>query len=280
MRQNRTALCGLGSIVALCLIVSPAAAQQQTRSTEIKRFEVVSVDGNKVVVKGDQGAQEITVPDDFRLTVEGQRVSVHDLKPGMKGTATITTTTTVTPVSVTEVRNGEVFRTFGNSIVVRGPNGLQMFSEGDLEKRRITVLKDGRPVTISELHEGDKLTATIITESAPKVVTERDVEARLSAAPTARASEPAPAPSAATSAAATSAAGAPAPASATPSAPAPAPATEAPPAAAAASGPAGGTTTSAEETSGTGSSWLLVGVIAVVVIAVILFATTRRKQSA
>ena len=116
MRQNRTALCGLGSIVALCLIVSPAAAQQ-TRSTEVKRFEVVSVDGNKVVVKGDQGAQEITVPDDFRLTVEGQRVSVHDLKPGMKGTATITTTTTVTPVSVTEVRNGEVFRKSGNSII-------------------------------------------------------------------------------------------------------------------------------------------------------------------
>jgi DNA mismatch repair ATPase MutS len=44
---------------------------------------------------------------------------------------TITTTTTVTPVSVTEIRNGEVFRKMGNSVVVKGPNGLQMFSEGD-----------------------------------------------------------------------------------------------------------------------------------------------------
>ena len=273
MRQNRSALCGVGSIVALCFIVSTAAAQQRTTSTEVKRFEIVSVDGNKVVVKGAQGAQEITVPDDFQLTVDGKRVSVHDLKPGMKGTATITTTTTVTPVTVTEVRNGVVFKVLGNSVVLRGPNGLQMYSEGDVEKRGIKIVKDGRPVTFSDLHEGDRLSATIITEGPPRVVTERDVEARLSAAPAARAPEP-PAPSAATPAAV-----APAPASAAPPAAAPAPAA-APPAAAPAAAPAGGgTTSSGEETSRSGSSWLLIGGIGVVVIAVILFLTTRRKQS-
>ena len=52
-----------------------------------------------------QGAD---VADDFRFTVNDQQLSVHQLKAGMKGTATITTKTTVTPVTVTEVKNGTV----------------------------------------------------------------------------------------------------------------------------------------------------------------------------
>src|SRR5262245_16536777 len=103
MRRNRGWRTALLSICVLGLAGSTAAAQSQTKTTETRQFEVVSVDGNKVVVKGARGAQEITVPDDFRLTVDGKPVSVRDLKPGMKGTATITTTTTVTPVTVTEV---------------------------------------------------------------------------------------------------------------------------------------------------------------------------------
>ena len=39
-------------------------------------------------------------------------MSVRELKAGMKGTATITTRTTVTPVTVTEVKNGTVVRAF------------------------------------------------------------------------------------------------------------------------------------------------------------------------
>ncbi len=183
MRRNRAWLVGLGSICLSGLIVSTASAQQQTTSTEVKNFEVVSVDGNKVVVKGEQGAQEITVPEDFRVTVDGKSVSVRELRPGMKGSATITTTTTVTPVYVTEVRNAEVVQASASSIIVRGQNGFQMYTEGDVEKRGIKIFKNGRPVSFSDLHTRDKLTATIVTEGPPKVVTEREVEARLSSPP-------------------------------------------------------------------------------------------------
>jgi hypothetical protein len=280
MRRNRTVFFGLGSVLALCLIASTAAAQQQTTSTEVKRFEVVSVDGNKVVVKGEQGAQEITVPDDFRLIVEGKQVSVYELKPGMKGTATITTKTTVTPVSVTEVRNGEVFRVMGNSIIVRGPNGLQQFTEGDVEKRGIKVIKNGRPVAFSDLHTGDRLSATIVTEGPPKVVTEREVEAILSAPPApvaARTPEPATTPPAAAPASASATPPAAAPASASPTPPATS-ASATPPASAAATTPASGTAPSGEQTSSTGSSWLLIGGVGVAVIALIIYLTTMRRR--
>jgi hypothetical protein len=229
------------------LIVSPASAQKTTTS-EVRRFQVVSVDGNKVVVKGRRGSQEITVPDDFRFTVNGKKVSVHELKPGMRGSATITTTTTTTPVYTTEVRNAEVVQASANSVIVRGPKGFQMYTEGEVAKRGIKVYKNGRPVTFTDLHAGDKLTATIVTEGPPKVVTQREVQARL-------ASPPPPPPPAETPAAA-------------------------PPATAAApsSAPASSVPASTERPQGNGTLWLIVGGLAAAVLAlVVIMAAVRRR---
>jgi len=175
-------LAAVSSVCFVSLGGVSASAQTSSSTTAVKSFEVVSVDGNKVVVKGAQGAQEITVPDDFRLTVDGRPVSVRELRPGMKGTATITTTTTVTPVYVTEVKNGTVMRVVGNSIIVRQPNGIKMFSEGEVTKRGVKIMRDGAPVAFTDLHEGDTLSAVIVTEHAPKVMTERQVSASLASA--------------------------------------------------------------------------------------------------
>jgi LPXTG-motif cell wall-anchored protein len=160
-----------------------ASAQTSTTSTETKQFQVVSVDGNKVVARTAEGTKEYTIPEDFRFTVDGKQVSVHELQPGQKGTAKITTITTTTPVHVTEVKNGEVMQASGSSVIVRTANGIKMFNEGDLQKRNVTIIKDGKPVSLSDLHTGDRLTATIVTEGTPKVMTQRQVAAVLSGAP-------------------------------------------------------------------------------------------------
>jgi len=170
-------------LLAGCVVNVAGTAAQSSSSTEVKQFEIVAVDGNNVVVKDAQGAKEITVPADFRLTVDGRPVTVHELKPGMKGTATITTTTTVTPVHITEVRNAEVVQVTGSSMIVKGQDGFRQFTEGEIEKRGISMVKDGRPAKFSDFSKGDRLTAQIVTTGAPKVMTERQVQASLTAAP-------------------------------------------------------------------------------------------------
>ena len=191
----------------MCLAAS-AAAQQTTSTTETKKFEVIAVDGNQLVVRLPEGTREITVPEDFRFTVDGRSLSVHELKPGMKGTANITTKTTVTPVTVTEVKNGTVQQATGGSIIVRTDQGFKMFTQGDVDKRGIKIMKDGQPVQISDLHSGDSLTATIVTAKPPRVVSEKEVKATLARSgeapppPAASAAKPAPTGGAASGAAA------------------------------------------------------------------------------
>jgi hypothetical protein len=175
--------------VSLTAVVS--LAQQSTTSQETKSFEVLAVYGNQLTVRLPEGTGELTVADDFRFNIDGQQMSVRELKPGMKGTATITTRTTVTPVTVTEVKNGTVMQATGSSIIVRTDQGIKSFTQGDVDKRGVKIVRNGEPAQLSDFHQGDQLSATIITSRPPTVMTERQVNASLARAPAAGSAAPA-----------------------------------------------------------------------------------------
>src|SRR5687767_4591893 len=241
----------LGAALA-CVTIGVAQAQSTTTTTETKNFEIIAVDGNQLVVRLPEGTRELIVANDFRFMVDGKSLSVQELKAGMKGTARITTQTTVTPVTVTEVKSGTVYDKSGGSIIVQTPEGFKTFSQGDIDKRGVKIVKNGKPVLLEDLRKGDKLAATIVTSAPPRIMTRQEVDATLAkpdAAP-AGAARPTSAPPA----------GAPAPSSA----PAPGPAA---------------TTSRAKTLPKTASSWPLTGLISVLSLSMGLALTIRRRTA-
>jgi len=270
-------------MLAMGLTLAGASFAQATTSATVnaRKFEVISVDGDQLVVRGDKGTSTITVPDGFRFTVDGKQLAVGDLKPGMKGTAVVTTTTTVTPVVITEIKKGVVLSVGPSSLIVKdeGDGVRKRFTQSQLNDRGIKILnKDGKVTHVSDVKQGDEITATIVTQGPPVVVTEQEVQATLAqggAPATTAASSPAkadspanPAPTAAPAAPAASAepaapamAAAPAASAEPPAAPPPAMATTA------ASAPA--------ESGGLGTTgWVLI----ILLIAVALYFFSRRKK--
>jgi hypothetical protein len=194
------------------MVASAAAAQSSSTSTRQVNFEIVSVDGNNVVWRDDKGqTREYKAPDGFKVMVDGHEMAVPDLKPGMKGVATVKTTTTMHPVTVTEVKNGQVMATAGNAVIVRMADGtMRQFTQADVEKRHAKLYRQDQEVALSAFRPGDMLSATIVTDGPPKIMTEQQVaSATAKSAPKPAA---APAPAAASAPAAAPAASAPAPA--------------------------------------------------------------------
>ncbi len=269
MRMKAGWLSGIVVIVALGLAIANTALAQTTSTSNVKSFEVISVDGNMLVYRDQNGTNAITVPNDFRFTIDGKKMAVSELKPGMKGTAVITTTTTITPVYVTELREGVVLREGPGAITVRDKEGVRRrFSQAQLDERSIQILKDGKVMRIGELREGDVITATIISQTAPVVETEKEVQAALAKSKTepapAKAESPAPATATPTPAPA------PAPAAAAPAAETPAPTPTPPPSAPQPASPP------AESSGISGMTWLL---IAIVVVALLFFFMRRKKPA-
>jgi hypothetical protein len=211
MRTNKQWWPALLLVTVLASPFTGAAQAQTSTTTEVNKFEILAVDGNNLVVRNEKGTHDYVVPDDFRFTVDGKKLSVKELKPGMKGTATVTTKTTLTPVTVTEIKEGTVVSATEYTVNVRSSEGLRRFTQSQLDDRGVQILKEGRIIRIRDLRQGDQITATIFSKAPPVVLTETEVQATLAAA----------APATPAAAASTQAATSAPPAAAPPASPAP-----------------------------------------------------------
>jgi hypothetical protein len=142
---------------------------QSTHQTTVERGEVVLVSGNDLVVKMEDGSIRhiANVPESARVTVGGQQLGIHDLKPGMKLERTITTTTTPKTITTVQSVKGKVWHVNPPSSVILtledGSN--QSFKIPSGQKFNV----DGETVDAWGLKKGMLISATKVVE-VPEVV--------------------------------------------------------------------------------------------------------------
>ena len=157
------------ALIPTLLLAGSWAWAQMEVETEVKRGTVLYAKGNSVMVREPSGDDMLyTVPEDFRVRVDGRDVPVSQLKPGTELIATITTVTRPRTVQTTQVIRGTVWQVVGNTIMVTLESG---------ERRQSVVPEgfkfnvNGEEKGVSELTRGMKLSATII-QTKQEMVTE------------------------------------------------------------------------------------------------------------
>jgi hypothetical protein len=149
------------------------SAGTPSHQVSVERGEVVLVNGNDLVVKMEDGTIRHfpNVPDSARVTVGGQELSVHDLKPGMKLERTITTTTTPQTITTVQTVTGTVWYVNPpSSVILTLENGEnQSFKIPNGQKFNI----DGQMVDAFGLKKGMRVSATKILEVPATVVSKQ-----------------------------------------------------------------------------------------------------------
>lgn len=123
------------------------------------------------MVRLANGALEaIRIPSEERFNIEGQKLTLHELKPGMTLTDEVFTTERPMMVKTVEITEGKVFHASPRYLVIHT-------KEGEVVDYKIpewaTIKINGEERSLHELKRGQTITATITTE-VPTVVQERE----------------------------------------------------------------------------------------------------------
>ena len=183
-------------VLAVALCAAGAAVAQTVVKSEVKSGMVIGKTDHSVIIKGDDGVvKEYEVPPGKTAMVDGKEVGLADLKIGTTLSATFNTVEKPVVVKTTTIKNGEVFKVNGSTLVTKEngklhtyqvPKGFRFNVEGVGEKG------------VEDLTPGMKLNATIVTSSTHMThETHRGKAAGMAPAeptPVPMAAAPAPAP--------------------------------------------------------------------------------------
>jgi len=184
-------------LLSLATLVSAQTPQTMTEvtkgsatvTTSVLNGEVEYVEGNSLVVTMSTGeVRTFNVPESRKFLIDGKELSVHELKPGTKLTATVTTTTTPVTTRTRTLKSGTVWHVMGNNVIVTLPNGenKQFIVKDDT---RFTVA--GKPATVADLRKGMVVHAERVVEEP---TTELTMDTSVMGQAPASAVPPAPAP--------------------------------------------------------------------------------------
>jgi hypothetical protein len=163
---------GVGLVCLAFAVSTNAQVQTQTTTTthaptvvnQVENGEVVTVSGNDLVVKmADGSIRHIpNVPESARVTVDGQQLGIHDLKPGMKLQRTITTTTTPKTITTVQSVTGTVWN------VMPPVSVILTLADGKNQKFKIPKNQkfnvQGQMVDAWGLRKGMTISATKVVE--------------------------------------------------------------------------------------------------------------------
>jgi LPXTG-motif cell wall-anchored protein len=146
---------------------------QGTSQTTVERGEVVLVDGNDLIVKMEDGQLRhiANVPESARIDVDGQKLGIHDLKPGMKLQRTITTTSTPKTITTVQSVTGKVWHVNPpSSVILTLENGTnQSFKIPKGQKFNV----DGQMLDAFGLKKGMMISATKVVEVPETVISQQ-----------------------------------------------------------------------------------------------------------
>ncbi len=170
------------AVAALCLaLAASSSAQVQSQTTTktgmttkevtIELGEVVAVEGNSLFVKMSDGSLRDfpNIPENTKVTVDGQQLGVRDLKPGMKLQRTTVTSTTPQVVTTVETVTGKVWHVTPPLSVIltleNGENQTFKIPSGQTFTVKLSPGDNGRQTDAWGLRKGMIVTATRITET-------------------------------------------------------------------------------------------------------------------